>query len=373
MTGNDTDTTEARTEPQIEADPSAAPRRSLTRAAVAGLRGHGRLARALALMAVAAVVGVAYLVGGPPTSGAQAASDMRAPSWAAAQGPVAAASAAGASVDKAAAAGVPVAPESGTFSGSDAVPGGITQTTDQSHVLAAVESTQIVKTGQMTLEVTDIENALTQAQKTIAGLDGSVDSSSRAGTGDEATASITFRVPVGQWDAALSALHKVGTKVLFEQTGATDVTAQVVDLDARLANLRTTEAALQAIMGRAVAVADVIAVESKLSEVQGQIEELTAEINQLKDQAAMSTLTVMFQLPAQTVTTQATQDWTLGSQIDQAGAALVRIGQGLATIVVWFFVVALPLALAALMLFGILAVIRRIFRRGRRGNAAVGA
>jgi archaellum component FlaC len=225
----------------------------------------------------------------------------------------------------------------------------------------------------MTHEVNDIDAALTKAQTTISALGGYVDSSSRDGTGDQATASITFRVPVAKWDTALSSLHKIGAKVLSEQTGTSDVTAQVVDLNARLTNLKTTEAALQAIMGRAVAIADVIAVETQLSNVQGQIEEITAEINQLKDQAAMSTVTVVFQLPAQTVTTQASQDWTLGGQIDQAGAALVRIGQGLATIGVWILIVVLPLLLAGFVLFGILALGRRIFGRGRRRDAAAGA
>jgi hypothetical protein len=250
---------------------------------------------------------------------------------------------------------------------------GTTSTTAQDPALTAAAAVQIVKTGQMTLEVNDIDAALTKAQTTISALGGYVDSSSRDGTGDQATASITFRVPVAKWDTALSSLHKIGTKVLSEQTGSSDVTAQVVDLNARLTNLKTTEAALQAIMGRAVAIADVIAVETQLSNVQGQIEEITAEINQLKDQAAMSTVTVVFQLPAQTVTTQATQDWTLGGQIDQAGAALVRIGQGLATIGVWILIVVLPLLLAVFVLFGILALGRRIFGRGRRRDAAAGA
>jgi len=134
-------------------------------------------------------------------------------------------------------------------------------------------------------------------------------------------------------------------RFLSEQTGSSDVTAQVVDLNARLTNLRPPRPPCRRSLGRAIAIADVIAVETQLSNVQGQIEEITAEINQLKNQAAMSTLTVTFQLPAQTVTTQATQDWTIGNQIDQSRRGAVRIGQGLATIGVWILIVVLPLRL----------------------------
>jgi hypothetical protein len=202
---------------------------------------------------------------------------------------------------------------------------------------------------------------------------GVVDQSNRSGTGQDAIASITYRFPVDKWDAALPALRKIGSKVLYEQTGSTDVTSQVVDIQARLDNLHVTEAALQAIMARASAIPDVIAVETQLSQTQGQIEELTAQRDNLKNQAAMSTLTVTFQLPAKTVTTQATQDWTLGSQVDQAGAALVRIGQGLATMAVWLGIVVVPIGIALLLLLGLAKVTRRIFGRRRSGDAAVGA
>ena len=248
-----------------------------------------------------------------------------------------------------------------------------TGTSSENQVVAAADATQIVKTGQMTLEVTDINGAVKQAQTTITGLGGYVDSSNLSGIGESATATITYRFPVARWDDALSALAKIGTKVLSEQTGATDVTSQVIDLNARIDNLKTTETALQGIMARASAIPDVIAVENQLSDTQGQIEELTAERDHLNNQAAMSTLTATFQLPTQTVTTQATQDWTLGNQVDEAGAALVRIGQGLATMVVWVAVVVLPLGLAALLLFVIARLTRRILGRAGRRDAAAGA
>jgi len=171
----------------------------------------------------------------------------------------------------------------------------------------------------------------------------------------------------------VAALRGIGNKVLSLQSGTTDVTSQVIDLGARIDNLQKTEAALQAIMAKATAVSDVLAVETQLSSVEGQIEELQAEQKNLKNQAAMSTLTVSFQLPAATVTTQATQDWTLSKQVDEAGAALVRIGQGLATMVVWLFIVVVPIAVAALLLLAIFWIVRRIARRGRRGNAVAGA
>jgi hypothetical protein len=366
---NPTDHAEIDQAPDLATVPPAA-RGPWSGAAIARLRASGRLsgrfAKVAALVAVAAIVGGAYVVGGPPAdSHTTSTNGNLTPERLAAQGAFPAASAAGV------APALPGSIDSNTgpiFAGSNVKDQ--TGTGGSVYAAPAADTTQIVKTGQMTLEVNNLDSALNQAQNAIAGMGGFVDQSNRSGTGDEAVASITFRFPVAKWDAALPALRKIGDKVLNEQTGSTDVTSQVIDLNARIDNLKMTEAALQAIMARATAIPDVIAVETQLSDTQGQIEQLTAQRDHLANLAAMSTLTVSFQMPSKTVTTLATQDWTLGSQVDEAAAALVRIGQGLATIVVWVAIVVLPLGLAVLILLGIAKLTRRVTGRGGSRNAA---
>ncbi len=359
--GNSTDPIEAGGTPDGQLDVPATRGNSLTRAAISRIRRSGRTGKVAALIAAAAILGGAYVVGGPP-------SDDHAnsgPELSAAQdGHLSYSSGASVGLTETTPGGIlPEAPDLRAQSGI----------AGDGYAAPAGDTAQIVKTGQMTLEVTDLDGALSLAQATIAGMGGFVDQSNRSGTGDYASASITFRFPVDKWDAALPALRKIGAKVLSEQTNSTDVTSQVIDLDARLDNLKKTEAALQAIMARATAIPDVIAVETQLSQTQGQIEQLTAQRDHLANQAAMSTVTVTFQLPSKTVTTIATQDWTLGSQVDEAAAALVRIGQGLATIVVWMAIVVLPIGLAGLILLGLVKLSRRIFGRSGRRNSAVQA
>jgi hypothetical protein len=374
VTGNDHDTdrsvealdagaTDTNPVTVATADRAAGFRSSPARIVATWLAVHARIARLLALIAVAGLAGGAYLVGAPPQAQAQLDSHAYVSDGGRFSAQVPAATAAAVNELSAGVAG------SGPSVDNPSVP--VPAKADgQGGSTAAVDAKQIVKTGQLSLEVADIDAATGQAQSAISVLGGSIDQSDQSGSGDSAMASIVFRVPADKWDQALAALRKIGTKVLSQQTNATDVTSQVVDLNARLDNLNTTERALQAIMARASAIPDVIAVENQLSDTQGQIEQLTAQANLLKNQAAMSTITVSFQLPAKSVTTVATQDWTIGGQVDQAGAALVRIGQGLATMGVWILVVVLPIGIGALVLFGILAVARRILGRSRRGAVA---
>ncbi len=334
---------------------------------VSRMLGRRAIIRTLALAAVAAVIAGAYILGSPAGSAATLSAQRL--SMAESQSysgngavPFAAATAA-------AAVPAPAAGDAGKTTDQNTA----VELSPQDQLLAPLDASLIVKTGQLSLEVTDLDKAVTQARSAVTALGGSVSSSNRSGTGDYAAASVTYRVPAGRWDDAFDALRKVGSKTLSEQTDTSDVTSQVVDLQARLDNLKSTESALQAIMAKAVAIADVIAVESQLSQTQGQIEQLTAQRDHLKDQAQMSTLTVTFQLPAKTVTSQATQDWTLGSQVDEAAAALVRIGQGLATMGVWALVVVLPIGFCLLILLALFTLARRILGRGRNRSAATPA
>ena len=230
------------------------------------------------------------------------------------------------------------------------------------------EQTQIVKTGSMSIEVGDLDKAVANARSAITGLGGYVSDSTQSGDKDSAVATVTFRLPVARWDEALAAMRGLSTRLINEQTNSSDVTMQVVDLDARLKNLQATESALQAIMARATAIPDVLAVQEQLTQTRGQIEELTAQRDHLKDQAAMSTLAVTFQTPT-TVTIQATHDWSLGNQVDEAVAALVRLGQGLATMAVWAVIVGVPIVIGVLILGLFLWILRRIARRHPRQPA----
>jgi hypothetical protein len=359
-------------EPQPVEDRSARSAASLPRDVLSFVarkiaRGHvGRLPASgiVAALALVSLLGAAYAIGNPTSAGAAQA------------GPVdstyrdarLATSAPAVPGDLTSQWGGISTGDSGFSSSS-----GETKSLAELQLTTSLETTQIVKTGSMSLEVSDLDKAVAQAQSTVVGLGGYVSQSSRSGSKDDAVASVAYRLPAARWDDALTAMRNLAGRVLSEQTDTTDVTTQVIDLDARLDNLKTTETALQSIMARASAVPDVLAVEQQLSQTQGEIEQLTAERDHLKDQAAMSTLSATFSLPGKTVVTQATQEWDLGKQIDQAAAALVHIGQGLATMAVWAIVVGLPIVVAVLVLMAFLWLVRRLPGRSRRRGATPGS
>jgi hypothetical protein len=221
----------------------------------------------------------------------------------------------------------------------------------------------IVRTGQLDLQVADVEAAIRAAESAVTAAGGYVAGSQRSGDTDKAYASVLFRIPAAHWTETLDALRKLGTKLLGETTSSQEVTSQVVDLGARLVNLRATETALQAIMARATKIADVLQVESQLSDVQGQIEQLSTQQAHLKDQASLATLSVLFALPPTPATVETSRGWDPGAQLDQASSALLGIGQALASAGIWLVVVGLPVGLASLILLGLVIFFARRLRR----------
>lgn len=218
----------------------------------------------------------------------------------------------------------------------------------------------IVRTGSLALEVKDIDASLLQARARIVGLGGYVADTDRSNADDQAMALVTYRIPAGRWDDALDALHGLATRVVGEQTKSVEVTGQVLDLGARIDNLRATERALQAIMIQATKISDILEVQNQLTNVQGQIEQLSTEKAHRSDQAALGSLAVTYAVPIVAVA-HVSSGWDLSAEIDRALAQLVTMGQGVTVAAIWLAVVGLPIVASLLLVaFLVLFVARRL-------------
>jgi hypothetical protein len=206
---------------------------------------------------------------------------------------------------------------------------------------AAAPGALIVRTGTLELQVRDVSAVVVQARDLVVSLGGYVAGSEETNQGDKHVATITYRVPVDKWQDAVTGLRGLADLVVHESTQAEEVTAQVVDLNARLDNLRASESSLREIAARAGTITDVLAVQDKLTAVRDQIERLTAQQNDLTGRAALGTLQAIWETPVVAVA-QVQSGWDLGREIDRAAAQTVRAGQTAASFLVWLVVVGVP-------------------------------
>ena len=105
------------------------------------------------------------------------------------------------------------------------------------------------------------------------------------------TVVIALRVPVAEYEQVMSSLGELGLPTNLVEK-ASDVTAQVVDLDSRIKTMQEGVERVRALMADATKVSEVIAIESELSSREADLEALLAEQAALADQVALSTVTV---------------------------------------------------------------------------------
>ena len=268
---------------------------------------------------------------------------------------------AGAPVDGEGVGGAPQAAASGA-------PAEAPDGSDNGNAIGVRDDAKIIRTGTIDLEVKDVPAAIRIARDAIVALGGYVGASNTSNFDDQPRAQITYRIPTDSWEAALDVLRTLNgqtTKVVTEQTEAIDVTGQVIDIEARIRNLRASETALQRIAADAVRVSDVLEVEARLTDVRGQIEQLTAQLEGLNDRAAYATLTASFATPVVAVEA-ASKDWQPSATVDEAAASLISILQTLASAGIWFLIVWVPVLLVLGVLVAIGVGIARRLGLGRR-------
>jgi hypothetical protein len=224
--------------------------------------------------------------------------------------------------------------------------------TDTSSAYADLADRQIVKTGEITLQVASVSTAVGTIRAMALDLDGYVGGSSAGGPDEAAT--LTLRIRADRFDTAIDRIHALDGKLVAEATREEDVTGSVVDLDARIRNLQASEAQYRALLGQATKIDDILSVQSRLDDVRGQIEQLQAQYKQLSDLAQLATLTVTL-VPASAPIQTTAEGWDAGTILESAVAALVGVGQVLATAAIWLAIVGLPVILVV----GVLALMAR--------------
>lgn len=153
---------------------------------------------------------------------------------------------------------------------------------------------QLVKTADLSLAVDAVDDSIDAAIAIAQRQQGDVlnlEDQTPVDSSDRPLASMQLRVPQSSLEATLEALASLGT-VQRQAIAAEDVSNQLVDFQARLRNLRKTEDMLLSIMERSGSVADVLKVAQELSNVRSSIEQIDAQLKDLQNRVAYSTITL---------------------------------------------------------------------------------
>jgi Domain of unknown function (DUF4349) len=221
---------------------------------------------------------------------------------------------------------------------------------------------QLVRSAQLTVEVGDPVTAVRQVRTVAAGVGGFV---SEEESGDFGSW-LVLRIPADSLDRVLDEVAAFG-RVTARSSQVLDATEEVVDLDSRVASQTASVARVRGLLAEAVSIGDVMAIESELARREAELDSLTRRLAVLRDQVALSTLTVDLRAPgAAPPGPRPTPGFLDGLAAGWEGLRAI----GSATAAVVGFVLPFLPVLAVFVGFGWLG--RRIVR-GRRTPAVAGA
>ena len=190
--------------------------------------------------------------------------------------------------------------------------------------------------------------------------------------GNQYDVSLTFQVEASLYPQIKSYLasyadHHKG-KLLGLHESVQDVTGSYVDAQSRLANLRVEQGRLQTLMSQAKSISDILTIDQRLTDVEGQIEQIEAQLNQLNGQTTFYTIQIQL-TPLSTYVPPVTQPWNPGVIFHNALSSAQAFGEGLLTAAIWLGVYAIYIIPLGVIVW----LIVRFWRRRNAAPAPVGA
>jgi hypothetical protein len=231
-----------------------------------------------------------------------------------------------------------------------------------SNQVASSQPRLIIRTADMSIVVTDTDEALARLTKMATDNGGWVVNSSVYQYSETAkTGNITLRVPAEGFDSALNAISAMAIEVTNLSTSGQDVTEEFVDLSARLENLEATAVRVRSFLDDTRNVEEALAVNQELSRLEGEIESFKGRIQYLSQSAAFSTISVNI-TPDELSQPIEVGGWRPTGIARDAIRALVDALQGLGTFAIWLVLYFLPIAL--IIGIPLWLVVRFVRRRG---------
>jgi PKD repeat protein len=153
----------------------------------------------------------------------------------------------------------------------------------------------IIRSGNIDIVVEDVQVAIDDITQLAESMQGFVVTSMTWRSGNALFGTISIRVPADSYNSVLKIIRDTAIEVNSENTSASDVTEEYIDLKAKLSNLEATEKQLLLIMEKATTVEDILKVQSQLSATRSEIERTKGSIQYIERTSAMSLLQIELQ------------------------------------------------------------------------------
>ena len=220
-------------------------------------------------------------------------------------------------------------------------------------------------------ETEDLDGALDSLNRQIAVLGGYIQEQNiRNGSAYSSlryrSARMTVRIPAEQLDSFTTSLTDF-SNVVSSSRSAEDITLSYVDTETRITALETERDRLLALMEQAETMSDLLEIESRLTDVNYELERYGSRLRTMDNQVSYATVYLSIQEVKEYTPVQ---EQTLWERISSGFlSSLKGLGNGIVNFIAWIIIMLPYLVVFGLIGWGAAALIRR-WRRGRKAKRA---
>jgi hypothetical protein len=160
-------------------------------------------------------------------------------------------------------------------------------------VITTIEQ-KIIKEGNLRFETSNLNTTYNQIVKNVNESGGSIQNDIESKDYNTVYRKLIIRVPSHNFDIFIKNISKGVTYFDNKEITSEDVTAEYIDIDARLKAKKTLENRYIELLKKANKVSEMLEIEAQLSAIREEIEAKQGQLNYLQNRVSFSTITVEF-------------------------------------------------------------------------------
>lgn len=229
---------------------------------------------------------------------------------------------------------------------------------------------KIIRTFFLDIETMEFDSLITRLESEISRLGGYVENSKIRGKSyyDNGSryGSIVARIPSKNVDEFVNTLGENANVVNTQET-STNVSLEYIDAESRVKSLKIEQERLYAIMEKELNLDNIIALESRLSEIRYELQNYESRLRYYDNQVAYSTVTMSIQEVIK-FTPAVEIKQTMGTRIKNGFSnTIYDIAEGFKNFFVWF-IVNLPYLVIWGVIIAVIVLLVRKLRKGKRNK-----
>lgn len=153
---------------------------------------------------------------------------------------------------------------------------------------------KIIKTGNLKFETNDLEVTYNQILKNMIVSGATIQNDTEGKNYDTVFRKLIVRIPSQNFDIFIKSISKGIDYFDNKEISSEDVTAEYIDIDARLKAKKVLESRYLELLKKANKVSEMLEIEAQLSAIREEIEAKQGQLHYIQNQVSMSTITIEF-------------------------------------------------------------------------------